>query len=853
MESHAYSDEEDESPVEFGYRQTETPSPRTELLSPTSPLATSPRALHGQINSIRHTRRGPSERFRRQREQTYANVSPGQLLSLLIEKDYEASKLRKALNRAHDRVEAETSRALEAEHATQQTLNQFRVVNEAKVTAERFLAKTSEELRLWKFQFEHAQKELKRAQDMVHLVERQRDDAEKEAVKARTTARQLHEQRLITDAMEEGRRLGYKAGLRRARQEMAYTLGGTSTYDDTDVEPEEGRAYTTDEPDSGLDAPLNASPLPPIRSPQIIRMPEAPQSPSAAAAPPTIPLAAPLVMPSPRPPPSMPPFETETVRAAPQSVRSPSIQIDRYPIEIPSASVFNDTRPSGYPQRDQRQAPPENHQQVRRRPSSQSQHQAPPPPRSVRDEPPPSPIPSRPPSRQEQLQFQAPPDNYIPSMNIDGGIALPPPFQLSQPVISQPPPPQPAAETRPRDSWYNPHPVPEDAQSPTQSWYQQKRPRSNAGSATGRSNAGSATGRSASGRHARHASDAGVYNRKDAYSGGLGAINEDSRSVGGSQRSRSMQESRESLVPPPLPAKDARHQKQAIADELRYSDPDLAEGWRRDAAVNAETASSRSRPPRNVHLPAKLTMPAPLSPPTSLGHIRARSMSGSTVRSGISQPPNMMDLASRPSLRRVKEKRPISPSDSSSQIPLSFNVAPQMGQFLSPDYQAQPLPVPIPRHAGFVPQSVTVPAEITVPVTLQGKPIAFPSSGEPPPQPRPPSGMSNYRGSAYGGSNVSLNRPRSTSINGAPASRPGSTEALPLPPVRPLSSGKGQYVAGPTLTADGPGLTHRAFDDFDPSSYVDPAFFAADMSAPAPRSRRGSTSSRHSGLSYMGP
>ncbi|KAJ6581966.1 hypothetical protein B0H19DRAFT_862830, partial [Mycena capillaripes] len=156
------------------------------------------------------SQRGPSERYRRQREQAYANLSSRHLLAVLIEKEYESSKLRKALHRAFDRVDAETIRAAEAGRVTQETLNQLRFVNESKISAERALARTNEELRLWKHQFDHAQQEIARAQDVVRLVEGQRDDAEHAAAQARTTVRQLNELRLISDALEEGKRLGYE-------------------------------------------------------------------------------------------------------------------------------------------------------------------------------------------------------------------------------------------------------------------------------------------------------------------------------------------------------------------------------------------------------------------------------------------------------------------------------------------------------------------------------------------------------------------------------------------------------------------------------------------------------------------
>ncbi|KAJ7763586.1 hypothetical protein DFH07DRAFT_395963, partial [Mycena maculata] len=841
MASRPYSDDE-ESPVDFINetipRQAQTPSPRTELLSPTS----QPHGLQTETDRVRRSQRGPSERFRRQREQTYANASSRQLVSLLIEKEYEAGKLRKALNRAFDRFEAEAMRASEAERVTQETLNQFRAINEGKVAAERALGRSSEELRMWKFQFDHAQREIARAQEVVQLVERQRDDAERAAAKARTTARQLNEQRLVSDALEEGRKLGYQAGFRRAQQEM-YNRDATpgEAYQDMEREIEGARIYDVgpqeaedENPDSGLDAPLrdiNASPQPPARSPQRLRMPQMPPQ-AEEAPPPSMPVPSPaMAMPSPLPAAApLHTFETESVRRAPSAARSPSIQLSHFAVDIPSASVLNETMPSEYPRQQQRRPssqapPPENTsgypRQQQRRPSSA---QAPPPesiravseysytrrpspqaspPENVREAPAPAP---RPTPRQPP-PIALPPDNYIPSADAAGGIALPPPFQLSQPILQAAPAnPNPGEPAR-TQSWYNRNPAEEQAQAQNQnqSWYQApRRPRSNAGSATGRSNSGSVTGRSNSGsatgrsnagsRHARHTSldsrlrnpTKGANEHESGYGYGYGgpdlsAINEDARSARGSQRARSMQGSTESLVPPPPPEKDTRHLKQLIADELRYSNPDLAEAWRRDGA--AETASTHSRPPRNVRVPQHPTVPPLLSPPKGslpLGHMRARSMSGSTGKSGWSQP-NMADLASRPSLRRVKEKRPIVPSDvgspfsgtinveppsqSSSQIPLqmSASAGSQMDRYLSPNYQTQPLPVPTqplppPQNgqngalpSGFVPQSVTVPTQITMPVTYKGRsisgPVAFPSEGgggggasDPDAQPRPLSG-----------------------------------------------------------------------------------------------------------------
>ncbi|KAJ7181014.1 hypothetical protein C8R46DRAFT_1071209 [Mycena filopes] len=999
MSFHVYSEDE-ESPVlqhfvnETIAREAQTPSPRTELLSPTSPS----RGLQGDIDRVRRSQRGPSERYRRQREQAYANVSSRQLLSLLIEKEYESSKLRKALHKAFDRFEAEAVRVLEAERVTEETLNQFRIVNEAKNHAERALGKTNEELRLWKFQFEHAQREIARAQDVVQLVERQRDDAERAAEKARTIARTLNEQRLISDALAEGKRLGYEAGFRRAQHEMAYRgMTPGDTFPDLEGDLADGGIYSTlgqehDDRNSESFRDINASPAPAGRSPHVIRVPEFPHSPTRADDPqsrPSMPVPSPtMAMPSPRlaaGPSHL--LEPDPIRNEPSLAPSPAIS--RFSIEILSASVFNDAPPSNYPPQHRRafsQAeyrpplvyqqqrapspspqpqPPAEYRQQRQPPSqlqsppddyppgrsfSQAAHDLPPAPRR-----PPSQAPApRPPSRavsplqaprserQHQQQFhQPPPDNYIPSVSAEGGIALPPPFLLSpRPPMRDAISPTNDAPPAARGSWYNREtgnnePAQtqgaQQGQGPAQSWYQTKRPRSNAGSATGRSNAGSVAGRSTrstgqgQSRHARQASldsrmsaAAVAKSQRLAAMGGseyggpdLSAIREDSQSARSGQglgygessyarpRNMHVRASSESLaVPPPLPAKDARHQKQLIADELRYSDPDLAESWRRDAAAKAETASSKSRPPRNVRVPVNLTFPAPLSPPNAdvplVNNVRVRTMSGSTGKSGRSQPLQAVDLTSRPSLRRVKERRPVSPSDvgspyfgtiniqppsqSSSQVPLSSAV-PQMDQYLSPNFQTQPLPMPANQNhsglpSGFVPQSVTVDAKITLPVTLKGKSISAPfpaTGGEGEQQQRPPSGMSNYRASAFGGSNTSLNRPRANSGN-APE-RPLSALSTSGMSRKSGKTATAADYAGQTTLAPGPGpsghsLSHQgsntslrstnsAYARFDAATYVDPAFFAADTSAvpvpaPAPRSRKASVSSHHSGLSYIG-
>ncbi|KAJ7250499.1 hypothetical protein B0H12DRAFT_1324242 [Mycena haematopus] len=1017
MSFHGYSEDE-ESPVLQNFvnetiaRQTQTPSPRTELLSPTSPRA----ALPGEIGRPRRSRRGPSDRYRRQREAAYANLSSRQLLSLLIEKEYEASRLRKALQRTFDSFEVETRRVSDSERVTQEALAQLRTVNESRNAAERALSKATEELGLWKFQFDHAQAELARAQDVVRLVERQRDDAEDAASKARATARQLNELRLVTEASEEGWRLGYQAGFRRAQDDLAFVRGTASpdTYQDLEeIENGGGGRYTALQPENagGDDQGTGDSPPESIRPPEDLRMRQvspshSQQPPPTTEAPPSMP--SPIFLPNPFPVSPTRAFETETepVDPAPPSFRTPSPRVSIYPIEIPPPSLLND-QPANYPpqrrvssrtQRPQYQPPsqPDNNPPGRAftsQLSEEPQYQRPPEPAPLQRRspaqfqqqqpqqdprpplenmippqrrspyqfqqqldpgslPPENIIPSQrrslsqfqqqqdpglppsekivppqrplsqaasqrsrrstntqaPPRSPQQPQYRLPPDNYIPSASEDGGIALPPPFQLSHPVLSAMSPKVAPVDPPRKESWYNREEQQQgqgqqQQQGQTQSWYQPKRPRSNAGSVSGLSAAGSTAGRSAQGRHARQASSDSRLSAKSQklaasqpYAADLGAIREvDARSVrsgqgyAGSQRVRSVSEV-ESVPPPPPPPKDERHQKQMIADELRYSDPDLAESWRREGA-SAKAASLKSQPPRNVRVPPNLTFPSPLSPPTGpvpLGHMRARTMSGSTGKSGGTQP-LPVDLGRVRSLRHVTPRRAVSPSDagtpyfgtitieppsqSSSQIPLTDSAPPPTDQYLTPNYQTQPLPqaqvgqVGQP-GTGFVPQTITIPGQITMPVTFKGKAISSPITPSVPfpgedggDEPRP---VSIYRASAHS--------------NGASPrhSRAGSAASLNVEQERPLSRARSNSAlsrksemlnVGPTLTA-GPALSRQAsnaslrsntslrstgsaYAQFDPKTYIDPAYFAADHNAP--RSRKVSASSNHSGLSYIGP
>lgn len=120
-----------------------------------------------------------------------------------------------------ERLDQETRRANDAERKTSDALSLLRSTVEAKMLAQQEAARVGEELRLYKLQFENAQREIFKAQDLINRIEAQRQEAEEAAARARSTARKLKEQNLVMMARDEGRQLGYQEGLERGRS-MGY-------------------------------------------------------------------------------------------------------------------------------------------------------------------------------------------------------------------------------------------------------------------------------------------------------------------------------------------------------------------------------------------------------------------------------------------------------------------------------------------------------------------------------------------------------------------------------------------------------------------------------------------------------
>ena len=163
--------------------------------------------------------------------------------------EHENMDLKRTLLTLSEQLKVERQRADAAEHKTREVLSLFKSANEAKAVAEQDAARANEGLRLYKLQYENAQEEIRRAQKLIDSLEAQRFDAEEAAAKARSTARQLKEEKIITRAREEGRRQGIEEGMAHGRV-LGYEEGRVAGF-------ESGRAATerafTSEPVTEMD------------------------------------------------------------------------------------------------------------------------------------------------------------------------------------------------------------------------------------------------------------------------------------------------------------------------------------------------------------------------------------------------------------------------------------------------------------------------------------------------------------------------------------------------------------------------------------------------------------------------
>ena len=171
------------------------------------------------------------------------NYSRQSLKSLerLLGDDRDPRKLQKLVHKMYDNLKFEKERADRADRRASEAISYLKSICEEKLRAMREISRLEEELkstyvqlihinlaqrsyRLYKIQYEEAQKEIFRAQNVIEGVDERRFQAEKEAADARSTIRKMKEGINIMKAQDEGRQQGLEEGLKKGR-EIGYQEG----------------------------------------------------------------------------------------------------------------------------------------------------------------------------------------------------------------------------------------------------------------------------------------------------------------------------------------------------------------------------------------------------------------------------------------------------------------------------------------------------------------------------------------------------------------------------------------------------------------------------------------------------
>ncbi|KAI0672122.1 hypothetical protein C8Q78DRAFT_1068743 [Trametes maxima] len=384
----------------------------------------------------------PIPRIRGERDyDSLRSGAPSKPLSRLLSRDHHDTRSLRTLLATVERLESETRRADEAERRILEVFRKLRAAHEATMLAQADAARAREELTLYKYRLEDAQREITRAQEIINELEQERNAALDQAAHARKTARQYREEQLMARAREEGRQEGFQEGYYRGKgvgyQEAVVDTEDAELVSDRrfqkrpvlveEVEDEEGEIAPS-RYRAGTPAPnfRSRTPAPDIR----------------------------VNTPGPEKRTRTPGPSSVTWRPPSRATQSRAGQKEQQHVSdaahfAPTLPVPTLTTPVNVPSPSHSRA-----ESVVPMPVAD-----PPPPLSEGDVPPPIPI-SEPQPSPVHPPMIIPPDNWIPYEDANGQIALPPPHELSRPVspaFTPPPPPAPVLQTStPQESHLHP-------------------------------------------------------------------------------------------------------------------------------------------------------------------------------------------------------------------------------------------------------------------------------------------------------------------------------------------------------------------------------------------------------------
>lgn len=119
-----------------------------------------------------------------------------------------------------ERLSHQTALARKLQNDSKDLFELLRTSHRKNQDMETELYRAREELKLYKYQFDMAQKEIDRAEQVVKVVEKARIEAEERSVRDRELTRKVIEEREVERAREEGKREGFNEGLEQGRRLM---------------------------------------------------------------------------------------------------------------------------------------------------------------------------------------------------------------------------------------------------------------------------------------------------------------------------------------------------------------------------------------------------------------------------------------------------------------------------------------------------------------------------------------------------------------------------------------------------------------------------------------------------------